>query len=493
MSKCKNAIMMQGTGSDVGKSLLVAGVCRAIYNRGVSVCPFKPQNMSNNAGVALHQSGEYGEIGRAQMLQATACHTPPSVHMNPVLLKPQSAKGSQIIIQGTVAGHASAKYFRTLKPKLLGAVMDSFYILSTQYEAIVIEGAGSPAEVNLRSGDIANMGFATTADIAVILVADIDRGGSIAQIVGTHAVLPKSERSRIKGYIINKFRGDISLYNEAIKIIFKHTRWQCFGVVPWFDDAHLLPAEDTMGLDNLCKNIPVLHTHKLFKICVLKTPKIANFDDIDPLRQTPNITVDMVTAPRSIPYDCDAIFIMGSKSTIADMHYIRNMGWDRQIQQHAQNGGFVFGICGGYQMLGSHIADPNGTEGDITKIDGLGLLNMQTVITDTKTVTAVTATHTKTQTDFTGYKIHMGHSTHTHTPFAMMGDTPDGAVDKNIMGTYIHGCFHHDTFRHMILQHMGANSPYFAYGDSLHQVLNDLAQHLNTYLDMDAIWSAGHR
>ncbi len=494
MKHRKNRIMIQGTGSDVGKSLLVAGLCRAYYSMGHKVCPFKPQNMSNNAGVARTESGAYGEIGRAQMTQAVASHISPSVHMNPVLLKPQSQYGSQVIVHGKPYGTASAQYFRTLKPELLAAVMDSFSKIQHAYDAIVIEGAGSPAEVNLRAGDIANMGFAEAADVPVILLADIDRGGSIAQVVGTHAVLSESERTRIKGYIINKFRGDIALYQDAIDIIHSHTGWQCFGVLPWFDNAHILPAEDAMGLDKLC------HTHtpcpapkKPFKICVPRTLKMANFDDLDPLRQTPNVVVDVVSAPRSLPQDCDVIMLMGSKSTVSDMQYMRDMGWDKTIIQHAENGGWVIGICGGYQMLGTTIADPHTLESAKAAINGLGLLDMHTVLQPQKTVRAVSATHTQTGTKFTGYEIHMGHSTHPYPPFCLMDTAQqDGAIRGRVMGSYVHGLFHSDNFRHQMLRYMGCNTPYFAYGEALHTALDTLATHLHSHLDMEAIWSAGY-
>ncbi len=500
MHTSKNRIMLQGTGSDVGKSMLVAGLCRAYYRMGHKVCPFKPQNMSNNAGVAVMDSGAYGEIGRAQMMQARASGIAPSVHMNPILLKPQSQSGSQVIVQGTVSGMASASYFRALKPKLLSAVRSSFDKIYQKYDVIVCEGAGSPAEVNLRTGDIANMGFAEPADVPVVLVADIDRGGSIAQVVGTHAVLCESDRRRIKGYIINKFRGDVGLYQDALDIIYAHTGWPCFGVLPWFEDAHILPAEDAMGLDKLC-HIQMgvqmgggwTQAQKPFKICVPRTPKIANFDDLDPLRQTPNVIVDMVSAPRMLPNDYDLILLMGSKSTLSDMQYIRHKGWDKIIVKHAQNGGWVMGICGGYQMLGKTLADPHGLESNMGTINGLGVLDMHTILHPQKIVRAVSATHPITDTTFTGYEIHMGQSTHTHPPFCYINTHDrEGAVHGSVMGSYIHGIFESDDFRHRMLQHMGCDSPYFVYGDTLNTVLDTLAHHLRTHLDMDAIWSAGY-
>lgn len=475
--------MIQGTGSDVGKSLIVAGLCRSLARRGVCVAPFKPQNMSNNAGVASTPCGGYGEIGRAQMLQAFASGIAPSVHMNPVLLKPQSHMGSQVILHGKVWGHASASYFRDLKPTLLSAVVDSYTHLCHTYDYVVVEGAGSPAEVNLRDGDIANMGFAEAVDIPVVLVADIDRGGSLAQVVGTHAVLPENERSRIKGYIINKFRGDSALYEDALNIIHAHTGWDCLGVVPWFKDAAMLPAEDSMSVQNIASKIT---TDTPFKICVPRLPRIANFDDIAPLQHTPNVQVNIINAPENIAMDTDLVLLVGSKSTISDMAYMRSVGWDTQMKTHAKNGGWVMGICGGYQMLGTTISDTAYQDGTQAYTHGLNLLNMNTVMQSEKTVKPVHATCAITRTDFTGYEIHMGQSEHRHTPFSTYKNgVADGAVNGRILGTYIHGLFHTDSLRQALLTHMGWHGHHFDYTAQLQNTLDRLADHLEHYIDME--------
>ena len=342
------ALMIQGTGSNVGKSLIVAGLARACLRRGLSVAPFKPQNMSNNAAV----TEDGGEIGRAQALQARAAGRAASVHMNPVLLKPETETGAQVIVQGRRAGRAEARAWFGDKPRLLGTVLESFAYLRRTADLILVEGAGSPAETNLRAGDIANMGFARAADVPVILVGDIDRGGVIAQVVGTQAVLDPGDRAQVAGFAINKFRGDVRLFDEGLADIVARTGWPSFGVVPWFPEAWRLPAEDMLDL--------VARPGGPVRIAVPMLPRIANFDDLDALAAEPQVTVDLVAPGRALPGDAAAVLLPGSKATIADLAFLRAQGWDIDLQAHLRRGGRVLGFCGGFQMLGRSIADPEG-------------------------------------------------------------------------------------------------------------------------------------
>src|SRR5690349_21162002 len=393
------AIMFQGTGSDVGKSLIVAGLARAFRERGLAVRPFKPQNMSNNAAVTV----DGGEIGRAQALQARACGVQPSVHMNPVLLKPQSEIGAQIVVQGKVWGQAKARDYRALKPQLMPAVLDSFARLSAEADLVLVEGAGSPAEINLREGDIANMGFAEAADVPVLLVGDIDRGGVIASIVGTMKLLPDAEAARIKGYLINKFRGDPTLFEDGLRAIDAATGLKSLGVVPWFDRAHLLPAEDAVALNGYRARAEGEIT-----IAVPRLPRIANFDDLDPLRAEPDVSLVIVEPGQSLPQDADLIILPGSKATRADLAALREAGWDIDILAHHRAGKRVLGICGGYQMLGRTIEDPLGVEGNPGTSEGLGLLDVTTTLEPAKQLRIEDGTHLATGTPLRGYHMHMG-------------------------------------------------------------------------------------
>jgi len=333
------SLMIQGCGSNVGKSMLVAGLARAWSNRGLRVVPFKPQNMSNNAAV----TDDGGEIGRAQALQALAARMPTSVHMNPVLLKPETERGAQVVVQGTRLRHATARDYTALKPTLLKAVLDSYDRISRDADLVLIEGAGSPAEVNLRPGDIANMGFAEAADVPVVLVGDIDRGGVIAQVAGTKAVLDPADAARIKGFIINKFRGDVTLFDDGYRMIEDHTGWPGFGVAPWFADAGRLPAEDASDL-----RAPV-HRGATRIVC-LQLSRIANFDDLDPLRAEPGCTVEMIAPGQAIPGDAALVIVPGTKSTRGDLSFLRAQGWDIDLLAHRRRGGRILGVCGGYQM-----------------------------------------------------------------------------------------------------------------------------------------------
>ncbi|MDV4179813.1 cobyric acid synthase [Rhizobium brockwellii] len=478
------AIMLQGTGSDVGKTVLVAGLCRLAANRGLTVRPFKPQNMSNNAAVA----DDGGEIGRAQWLQSLAARTPSSVHMNPVLLKPQSENGSQIIVQGRVFGQAKGRDYQRLKPELLGAVLESFEKVAAGADLVIVEGAGSAAEINLRPGDIANMGFATRAGVPVVLVGDIDRGGVIASLVGTHAILDDGDRAMIAGYIINKFRGDVSLFDDGIRAIEGFTGWPCFGVVPWLRGAARLPAEDSAVLERLARG----GTGAL-KIAVPVLPRIANFDDLDPLRSEPDVELVFVRAGEPIPADAGLVVLPGSKSTISDLADFSAQGWDRDLQAHVRRGGRVIGICGGYQMLGRTVRDPFGIEGGTLEIPGLGLLDVETEMAPEKTVRNSHARSTEYDAPLDGYQIHLGitRGPDCDRPSAIIDGAPDGALsaDGRIMGTYLHGLFGSDTYRARLLQSFGLLGEQTNYRESVEQALDDVAGELERQLDPR--WLAG--
>jgi len=473
------ALMIQGAGSNVGKSLLVAGLCRAARLRGLSVAPFKPQNMSNNAAVTV----DGGEIGRAQALQALACGLQPHTDMNPVLLKPESEVGSQVIVQGRRVATVKARDYAALKPSLMAPVLASFHRLKSHYDLVIVEGAGSPAEVNLRSGDIANMGFACAADVPVVLVGDIDRGGVIAQIVGTQAVLAARDNAMITGFIINKFRGDPTLFDDGYRMIEIHTGWRGFGVVPFFADAHKLPAEDALDLPK-GGGAGGLH------VAALVFSRIANFDDLDPLAQEPGVRLTMVHAGQPLPV-CDLVILPGTKSTRADLAYLRAMGWDIDLAAHVRRGGRVLGICGGYQMLGQWVDDPDGIEGPPGKTPGLGLLDVTTTMTPHKHLTRVQAVHAATGMPIAAYEIHIGRSDGPDClrPFARINGTNEGAIsaDRLIEGSYLHGMFSADAFRAAFLANLGVAPSGFGYSATVEQTLDALAAHLESHLDVGAL------
>ncbi len=484
MSTSAKAIMLQGTGSDVGKTVLVAGLCRAATRRGLAVRPFKPQNMSNNAAVASMPDGGSGEIGRAQWLQALACGVAPTVDMNPVLLKPHSDTGAQLIVQGKVRGEAGARDYQTLKGSLLQAVMSSWQRLRQDADLVIVEGAGSPAEINLRDRDIANMGFATRADVPVVLVGDIDRGGVIAAIAGTHLILPEHDRRMIDGFIINKFRGDISLFHDGLESISQFTGWRSFGVVPWLREAALLPSEDAIVLER--------ETGRTGRcvVAVPMLPRISNFDDLDPLRAESDVEVAFVPPGRRLPTDAALIVIPGSKATIADLAALRANGWDRDIAEHRARGGRIVGICGGYQMLGRKISDPHAIEGG-GEADGLGLLDVETVLEPEKTVREVMARSLTFDEELSGYEIHLGRSTGPDTlrPPVTINGCADGATspDRRVWGTYLHGIFGSDGFRRKFLADLGVESSSAGYRDGVEQALDAIAEHLERHLDVEGL------
>ncbi|MER8708691.1 cobyric acid synthase [Mesorhizobium sp. M1088] len=482
------AIMLQGTGSDVGKTVLVAGLCRAAKKRGLKVRPFKPQNMSNNAAVAdIPGDSGGGEIGRAQWLQAIACGVAPTIHMNPVLLKPQTDVGAQVVVQGKVFGEARARDYQALKGRLMDAVLDSWAKVGEGADLVIVEGAGSPAEINLRSRDIANMGFATRAGVPVILVGDIDRGGVIASVAGTHLILPEEDRRMIVGYLINKFRGDVSLFEDGIKAIEKFTGWRCFGVVPWLKAAARLPSEDSVVLERLASG-----EKRALKIAVPVLSRIANFDDLDPLKAEPQVEVVFVPPGERLPEDAGLVVIPGSKSTIGDLLKLRENGWDRDLAAHRKRGGHIVGICGGFQMLGRSVRDPDGIEGSVTETQGLGLLDVETVMEPEKTVRNVSARSVPFDLPLEGYEIHLGRTTGPDTlrPSAVINGVDDGAIsaDGKVSGTYMHGLFSADAFRAKFLESLGVKGGGIDYRAEVERALDEIAAELETHLDCDAIF-----
>ena len=484
------AIMLQGTGSDVGKSMLVAGLCRVAARRGLSVKPFKPQNMSNNAAVTI----DGGEIGRAQALQARAAGVEPTVHMNPVLLKPETETGAQVVVQGRMRGHAKAREFQAWKPELLGAITESFDLLRADADLVIVEGAGSPAEINLRPGDIANMGFAEVVDIPVVLVGDIDRGGVIASLVGAKAVMAEADGSRVAGFIINKFRGDVSLFDDGLVEIERRTGWPSLGVVPWFAEANRLPAEDAVSLKRM-----TVHADNGARIAVPMLSRIANFDDLDPLRLEPDVSVLMIEPGQPIPGDVDLVLLPGSKSTIGDLAFLRAQGWDIDILAHARRGGRVLGLCGGYQMLGRVISDPDGIEGPAGAVDGLGLLDVETVLGGTKTLTRVVGRDRVHGEAVAGYEIHIGRTDGPDRarPLLDLGSSrgelqEEGAqsADGRIAGCYVHGLFSADGYRRRLLEGLGRSGDHAINADAeIDRVLDRLADHLEAHLDIEGLFT----
>jgi adenosylcobyric acid synthase len=475
------ALMIQGTGSNVGKSLLVAGLCRAALRRGLSVAPFKPQNMSNNAAV----TADGGEIGRAQALQALACGLAPVVDMNPVLLKPEAETGAQIIVQGQRLATLRARDYAKLKPSLMPRVLESFARLRGRYDLVIVEGAGSPAEVNLRAGDIANMGFARAANVPVVLAGDIDRGGVIAQMVGTQAVLDRDDAAMVQGFIINKFRGDPRLFDDGYALIAQRTGWRGLGVLPYFTAAHRLPAEDAQDLHRAHARGGAL------RIACLALPRIANFDDLDPLAAEPGVELVMVRQGQVIPGDAALVIIPGSKSTRDDLAALRREGWDVDLEAHVRRGGAVLGLCGGYQMLGRVIRDAGGLEGPPGEIAGLGLLEIETEMRPQKRLGLVQAVHEASGEVLSGYEIHIGESTGPARtrPFARIGGQSEGAVsaDGRVMGSYLHGLFAADGFRAAFLRGLGGQAGGLNYAAGVEDTLDELAAHMEAHLDVSAL------
>jgi adenosylcobyric acid synthase len=477
--------MFQGTGSDVGKSLIVAGLARAFANRGLKVRPFKPQNMSNNAAVTI----EGGEIGRAQALQARAARVPPSVHMNPVLLKPQSEVGAQVVVQGRVHATAKAAEYQRLKGELMRFVLESYAGLKQAADIVLVEGAGSASEVNLRANDIANMGFARAAEVPVVLIGDIDRGGVIASLVGTKAVIDAQDAALVRGFLVNKFRGDPALFADGMATIARMTGWEPLGLVPFFAAARRLPAEDALALERA----PARNPQARLRVAVPILPHIANFDDLDPLEAEPAVELVRVRSGAALPGDADLVVLPGSKATIADLAALRTAGFDLDIAAHRRRGGMILGLCGGYQMLGSAIRDPAGIEGLPGDAQGLGLLAVETVLSADKRLEPVSG-ETSDGIPVHGYEMHMGvtQGPDCARPFARLRDgTPEGAMsaDGQVIGTYMHGIFSDDRQRSAWLARLAGGASAVGYDQMIEETLDALAAHLARHIDLDRLLS----
>jgi adenosylcobyric acid synthase len=475
------ALMIQGCGSDVGKSVLVAGLCRLFANRGYSVRPFKPQNMSNNAAV----TADGGEIGRAQALQAMACRTPLTVDMNPVLLKPQSDVGAQLVVLGKMAGTWKARGYQERKGELLDTVLASFRKLEAASDLVIVEGAGSPAEINLRAGDIANMGFARAADVPVVLVGDIDRGHVIAALVGAHAVLDDGDRAMIRGFLINKFRGDPSLFQDGRTEITRRTGWADLGMAPWLAAARALPAEDAVVLDRSTSG-----ERRRVRIVAPMLSRIANFDDFDALRVEPDVDFAFVPPGQPLPGDADLVILPGTKATLADLAFLRTQGWDIDLAAHVRRGGRVLGVCGGYQMLGRTLSDPDGVEGPRETVEGLGLLEVDTTLTGDKTLRPVMGRLKSSEGRFDGYEMHVGRTTGSIDPMLILDDGGvDGAVsaDGRIMGCYVHGLFNQGSARRAFLEGLGARSDGQDQSLRVDRALDEIAAVLEHAFDIEAL------
>ncbi len=473
------ALMLQGTGSDVGKSVLVAGLCRAFSNRGLRVLPFKPQNMSNNAAVTI----DGGEIGRAQALQAIACRVEPHSDMNPVLLKPQADRTSQLIVHGRVRGTLGSGNFREARGALMAEVLESYDHLRAAADIVVVEGAGSPAEINLRAGDIANMGFARAANVPVVLIGDIDRGGVIASLVGTRAVIDPEDAAMIRGFLINKFRGDPALFEDGYREIEKRSGWPGFGVIPWLSAAARLPSEDAVILE---RPADPREGRKLIACPIL--PRISNFDDLDPLKLEPGVELVMVPPGRPIPAEAAIIVLPGSKATIADLEALRHEGWDIDIQAHHRRGGLILGLCGGYQMLGKRVADPLGIEGAPAEVEGLGLLDVETILSPAKVLRRAHGEALGAAVE--GYEMHMGETVGpgTANPFAILDDAAhDGAVDGNVIGSYLHGLFASPAMRRALLARIGLAGSGRDYRTDVDAALDEIAAELSAHADIDGL------
>lgn len=483
------SLMIQGCGSDVGKSVLVAGLCRLLTNRGHRVRPFKPQNMSNNAAVTV----DGGEIGRSTALQAMACRVAPTSDMNPVLLKPQSDIGAQLIVQGQRVGVLDAKEHGRDKRHLLERAVESYRRLARACEWIVVEGAGSPAETNLRTHDIANMGFAHEVDLPVVLVGDIDRGHVIASLVGAHTVLDAADRARIRGFIINKFRGDQALFAEGLTTVRSHTSWQSLGIVPWLPAALRLPAEDAVPLERYSRSAS---GSDCVTIAVLLLPHIANFDDFDPLQQEPTVDLVYVRPGQPLPLDAHLIVIPGSKTTISDLAFIRSCGWEHDLHAYVRRGGRLLGICAGYQMLGSAIHDPLCIEGSQQSIAGLGLLDIVTIMEPRKVLREVAGIEMQTGARIHGYEMHLGSCSGSNgRPMVHFDDGAyDGAfsADGRIGGCHVHGLFHSTAYRAALLASLGAQSSRADHSTQVHAALDEIATTLEEVLDVDALMRIGN-
>ena len=493
--------MLQGTGSDVGKSLIVTAMCRIARRHGIRVAPFKPQNMSNNAAACAG-----GEIGRAQAVQAQAAGLAPEVDFNPVLLKPETDRRAQVVVQGKVVNSMDAADYMARRGARMQAVLESFERLVKAYELIVVEGAGSPAEINLRAGDIANMGFAREVHIPVCLIGDIDKGGVIASLVGTQAVLAPEDAALIRGFLVNKFRGDPRLFDAGVAAIESRTGWPCFGVIPWLSGAASLPAEDAVVLGEgpgpadesgpadepgpSVGSMPAGAGDRL-RIVAPMLSRLANFDDADPLRLEPGVDFRWVPPGQPLPCDADVVILFGTKSTLGDLAFMRDQGWDHDVLAHARGGGRVLGLCGGYQMLGACIVDPDGADGPPGEAPGLGLLDVCTEMTGPKTVRPVQGRCLTTELPVTGYEIHVGLTTggDCARPLFDLDGRADGArsIDGLIEGSYVHGVFGNDDFRRAWLRRAGGGGSNLDYTAAVEQAIDRVADGVDRAVDIEAM------
>lgn len=474
-------LMVQGTTSDAGKSTLVTALCRWLKRQGVAVVPFKPQNMALNSAV----TADGGEIGRAQAVQAQACGLAPHTDMNPVLLKPNTDTGAQVIIHGRAVTSMNAVAYHDYKKVALQAVLASHQRLQAGYQVVMVEGAGSPAEINLRANDIANMGFAEAVDCPVILVADIDRGGVFAHLVGTLALLSDSEQARVKGFVINRFRGDIALLQPGLDWLEQRTGKPVLGVLPYLTDFHL-EAEDAIDRRQADK------TGEVLRVAVPVLPRISNHTDFDPLRLHPQVQLTFVAPGQPLP-PADLVILPGSKSVRADLARLREHGWDRALARHLRYGGKVLGICGGYQMLGRRIADPHALEGPAGESKGLGLLELDTVLEPEKQLRNVRGRLSLGDVPVSGYEIHAGVSQGPalERPVAQLDDGRcDGALsaDGQVLGTYLHGLFEGAEAREALLHWAGLEQVQAVDYPALRERdIERLADQVERHLDTDLL------
>ncbi len=474
--------MIQGTTSDAGKSALVTGLCRVLCRQGHKVAPFKPQNMALNSAV----TSDGGEIGRAQALQAQACGLLPHTDMNPVLIKPSSDQGAQIIIHGKAIAQMSAKSYHQWKPQAMQAVLESTRRLQQQYDTIIVEGAGSPAEINLRDRDIANMGFAEAVDCPVILIADIDRGGVFAHLIGTLELLSESEQNRIKGFVINRFRGDITLLKPGLDWLEKRTEKKVLGVLPYLHGLHL-EAED--GLSQGAEVVSKEEAH--LRVISPVFPRISNHTDFDALRLHPEVNFSFIGPGETIPA-ADLIILPGSKSVRDDLRWLQQNGWEEQINHHLRYGGKLLGICGGLQMLGKAIHDPLGIEGKAGSDPGLGFLDFETTLKKEKQLRNVEGKLTFSPATVKGYEIHAGVSQGSalKRPLCRLESHDDGAIseDKQIAGSYLHGLFDSPPTNQAMLQWAGLkNAEQLDYAALREEGINRMADAVEENLDMTSI------
>ncbi|MGR5283027.1 cobyric acid synthase [Photobacterium damselae] len=484
MQKTTQAIMVQGTTSDAGKSVLVAGLCRVLARKGIAVAPFKSQNMALNSAVT--QDG--GEIGRAQAVQAQACRIEPTVDMNPVLLKPNTDIGAQVIVQGKALADMDAVGYHNYKKVVMGPIMDSFAKLQAQYQTVVIEGAGSPAEINLRENDVANMGFAEKADVPVIIIADIDRGGVFAHLYGTLALLSESEQNRVKGFVINRFRGDIKLLESGLDWLEQKTGKPVLGVLPYLHGL-MLEAEDAINSQQVEST-----TDQPLRVAIPVLTRVSNHTDFDPLRMHPQVNLMLVGKGEPLP-PCDLVIIPGTKNVRDDLAYLKEQGWDQQIQRHLRLGGKLMGICGGYQMLGQTIADPLGIEGKAGESQGLGYLDVTTVLEQEKQLKQVSGILTlpnQASVPVRGYEIHAGVTTGVQVDAPIQLESGlDGqlGLDNQVFGTYLHGVFERQEACDAILSWAGLEATQTPDFDQIReQGIDRVADTIEQYLDLEALW-----